>query len=33
MTENKPKADWSEIEIYKIEFEHLKHLTTINNRS
>ena len=24
-----PKNDWSEIEIYKIEFEYLKHLTTV----
>jgi len=33
MTENKPKADWSEIEIYKLEFEYLKHLTTISTGS
>ena len=28
-----PKSDWSEIEIYKIEFEYLKHLTTISTGS
>lgn len=26
-------ADWSEIEVYKIEFEYLKHLTTISTGS
>lgn len=29
MTDNKQKREWSELEIYKIEFEFLKHLTTI----
>jgi len=29
MTDEKPIVDWSEIEIYKIEFDYLKHLTTI----
>jgi len=33
MTENNPKVDWSEIEIYKLEFEYLKHLTTISTGS
>ena len=33
MTGNDPKADWSEIEIYKLEFEYLKHLTTISTGS
>lgn len=28
-----PKADWSELEVYKIEFEYLKHLTTISTGS
>lgn len=29
MTEQKSISDWNEIEIYKIEFEYLKHLTTV----
>lgn len=29
MTDNKHKREWNELEIYKIEFEFLKHLTTI----
>jgi uncharacterized membrane protein YcfT len=29
MNEEDLKTEWSEIEIYKIEFEYLKHLTTI----
>ncbi len=29
MTKNKSISDWSEIEIYKIEFDYLKHLTTV----
>jgi len=33
MSEKKPNADWSEIEIYKLEFEYLKHLTTISTGS
>jgi len=28
-----PETDWSEIEVYKIEFEYLKHLTTISTGS
>ena len=33
MAEKNPNADWSEIEIYKLEFEYLKHLTTISTGS
>ncbi len=33
MIVNDPKLDWSEIEIYKLEFEYLKHLTTISTGS
>ena len=33
MKDKTPNADWSEIEVYKIEFEYLKHLTTISTGS
>lgn len=33
MTNQTPNTDWSEIEVYKIEFEYLKHLTTISTGS
>lgn len=33
MRDKTPKTDWSEIEIYKLEFEYLKYLTTISTGS
>ncbi len=33
MNNKTPNTDWSEIEVYKIEFEYLKHLTTISTGS